>query len=185
MYKLVDWSPELDLSDFYRLAAARGFENNSSQRVLVDSFKNELESKVWILYYNDVPVGSAACHSLDIFENKSYRICARTCVFTDLLPLQHLRSRGYTIQKHQNATAQFFIPKCIEWAPSDADLYISTNSSEVASQDQVHRIYCPALVETGALEKTTELSYRGHLQTFWKLNREVFLDQLNQLPRWD
>lgn len=185
MFELIEWSEDLDLSDFYRLAEARGFENNASQKALVDSFKNEKDSCVWILYYNKVAVGSVACHSLDIFENKSYRICARTCVFTDLLPIQHLRSRGYTIQKHQNVTAQFFIPKCIEWAPADADLYISTNSSTVGSQDQVHRIYCPALVETGALEKASEKFYRGHLQTFWKLNKQVFLDQLDQLPRWN
>jgi hypothetical protein len=104
-------------------------------------------------------------------------------VFTDLLPYHQLRALTYTIKQHQNITAQFFIPACIEWA-KDADLYISSHPSDVGTQRLVHKIYCPALVETGALERTCELEYRGHLQTFWKLNVDVFYEQLNQRPRW-
>jgi hypothetical protein len=183
LYKLVSWSEELDLTDFYRRAADRGFENNSNQKILVDCFRREREWKVWILYYNEIAAGSVAAHSLDFLEN-SYRICARTCVMTDLLPKAHLRSLGYTCQQHQNATAQFFIPQCIEWAGQDKDLYITTHASEVGSQRLVHEIYCPALEKTGALKKSFEQEYRGHLQTFWKLNVDIFLEQLNRLPRW-
>ncbi len=183
-YKLVKWHEGLDLNDFYQTALKKGFENNSSQKNLVDVFNSERDKAVWILYYNGLPVGSTACHSLDIFDKKSYRICARTCLFTDLLPLSHLRSLNYTIKKHQNVTAQFFIPKCIEWAPSDADLYISTNMSSVGSQQKVHKIYCPALESTGALTRICDEYYRGHIQTFWKLNRSAFLEQLNNNFKW-
>ncbi len=185
MYRLVEWNEKLNLEKFYNEASLRGFENNSSRQTLVDSFQNEKQKNVWILYYNKIPVGSTGCHSLDIFENKSFRICARTCVFSDLLPMTHLRSLGKTIKHHQNVTAQFFIPKCIEWAPDDADLYISTNESLIGSQSKVHRTYCPALASTGVLTKICDKNYRGHLKTFWKLNKQVFLDQLNSYPRWE
>jgi hypothetical protein len=183
MYDLIEWTESLDLTEFYSIAKQKGFTNNSSQKALVDCFKNEEDWRVWILYYNNIAAGSVACHSLNVLPN-SYRICARTCVITELLPIQHLRSLGYTIKRHQNITAQFYIPKCIEFAGKDKDLYITSHASEVGTQRAVHQIYCPALVETGALTKAHEIMYRGSVQTFWKLNTEVFLDQLNKETRW-
>ena len=183
MYSLVKWSPDLDLTEFYAEADRRGFVNNASRQMLIDSLTKEREWCVWILYYNNMAVGSVGAHSLPELGPNAYRICTRTCVFTDLLPYHQLRALTYTIKQHQNITAQFFIPACIEWA-KDADLYISSHPSDVGTQRLVHKIYCPALVETGALERTCELEYRGHLQTFWKLNVDVFNQQLNQLPRW-
>jgi hypothetical protein len=183
-YKLIPWSSELDLTEFYRSAAERGFVNNSSQQMLVDCFKKEKDWEVWLLYYNNIAVGSVAAHTLDILPN-SVRICTRTCVFSNLLPRNHIRSIRYTCQEHQNVTAQFYIPQCIEWAGLDKDLYITSHPSDVGTQRLVHNIYCPSLVETGALERTCDIEYRGHLQTFWKLNIPVFLKQLNQRPRWN
>jgi len=185
MYKLVTWTPELDLTDFYAEAESRGFVNNASQKMLVDSLAKEREWCVLILYHNDKAVGSVGAHSLPELGNNAYRICARTCVFTNLLPFQQLRSLKYTCQEHQNITAQFFIPACIEWAGQDKDLYISSHPSDVGTQRLVHNIYCPALVKTGALEQTCELEYRGHVQTFWRLNVPTFLTQLEQHPRWE
>jgi hypothetical protein len=183
MFKIVPWSAELDLTKFYELASKKKFENNASQKALVDCFRNEREKQVWILYYNEEAVGSVAAHSLDILPN-AYRICARTCVFTDKLPFQQLRSLNYTCQQHQNVTAQFFIPQCIEWAGKDKNLYITSHPSHVGTQKLVHNIYCPALEKIGTLIKETEIEYRGHRQTFWKLNVDTFFDQLNRLPRW-
>lgn len=183
-YQLKLWSPELDLTDFYNEAADRGFVNNADQRMLVDSLAKEQQWAIWILYYNDRAVGSVGAHSLPELGNNAYRICTRTCVFTDLLPHRQLRALKYTCQQHQNVTAQFFIPACIEWAGADKDLYISSHPSDVGTQRLVHNIYCPALVETGALERTCEMNYRGHTQTFWRLNVPVFYKQLSELPRW-
>ena len=154
MYSLVEWSPDLDLSEFYAKAESKGFLNNASQKMLVDCFRKEQAWQVWILYYNNLASGTVAAHSLPGLGPNAYRICARTCVFTDQLPLQQLRSLNYTCQQHQNITGQFFIPKCIEWAGENKDLYITSHPSNVGTQRLVHNIYCPALVKTGALERT-------------------------------
>ena len=183
-FNMVEWSEDLDLDEFYQEAAKRGFENNSNRTILFDCFRKERQKAVWMLYYNNKPVGSVAAHSLDILGENAFRICARTCVFTDMIPINHVRTRRKTIQEHQNVTAQFYIPKCIEWAGSNADLYISTNESPVASQRLVHKIYCPALMETGAIESSQQIFYRGHEQTFWKLNPKVFLEQLDTYGKW-
>jgi len=183
-FKLIEWNSSLDLENFYKEALNRGFDNNSSQANLVDVFSKEKQKQVWILYYNNEPVGSVASHSLDILESNSYRICARTCVFTNKIPIVNIINRKITIQQHQNITAQLFIPKCIEWAGINNNLYISTNESNVASQRQVHRIYCPSLLETGAITDSVNIFYRGHMQTFWKLNPKVFLKQLYEYGKW-
>lgn len=184
MLKTIEYTKSLNLNDFYDYARVKGYENNSNKNIMVDSLSKEKDYKLWILTYNDVAVGCTATHSLDILPN-AYRICARTCIFTDLLPKNHTLRTVNNIREHQHITAQYFIPLCIEYCPINFDLYITTNKSVVASQRLVHSVFCPTLEKTGCLEKTHELEYRGHLQTFWKLNKIEFMKQLNQYPRWN
>tara|TARA_B110000971_G_C19899618_1_gene449299 strand:- start:91 stop:624 length:534 start_codon:yes stop_codon:yes gene_type:complete len=177
MYKIIPWNKDLDLTDFYKEAEKRGFVNNASQKAMIDCFRNEEEWQVWILYYNDRAVGSVAAHSIE----EGYRICTRTCAFTDLMPVVSTRTRTGIIT-HQHVTAQFFMPACIEWAKEP--MYITTHPSKIGTQRQVHTIWGPSLEKTGVLTKDFEKDYRGHVQTFWKLNTDVFLDQLNKYPKW-
>lgn len=184
MYKIIPWSTELNLDSFYKKASERGFENNSTEKQLVHCFANERKSQVWILYQNEEPIGSVAAHSLDILGPNSYRICARTCTFTEANPRTSLSTANVIFNQHQNLTAQFFIPTCIDWCGVDSNMYISSNNSPVGTQRLVHRLYCPSLEKIGTLTKTCDMEYRGHLQTFWKLNVETFNEQLNKYPRW-
>ena len=184
MYKLIPWSENLDLAEFYVEAEKRGFENNSSQRALVDCFNNESRSQVWILYQSDRAVGSVAAHSLELFGTNAYRICARTCTFAEARPSHGLITRRRLIEQHQNLTAQFFIPACIDWCGADSDMYISSHPSTVGTQRIVHTVYCPTLEKIGTVTRAGDYMYRGHSQTFWRLNTQVFLNQLGQYPRF-
>jgi hypothetical protein len=145
---------------------------------MIDCFCNEREWCVWILFYNDVAVGSVAAHSID----EGYRICARTCVLSDLLPLNTLRTRNQIVT-HQHVTAQYLMPACIEWVADKGDMYITSHPSEVGTQRLVHTIWGPSLEKTGVLTREFEKDYRGHLQTFWKLNADMFLEQLRNTPK--
>lgn len=184
MYKLIPWNPDMDLTEFYKLAEKKGFINNSSQKNMIDCFNNEKEKQVWILYYKDRAVGSVGCHSLDILGPTAYRICARNCVLAEIAGERNISTRNNAIRKHQNFTDQYYIPACIEWAGRDKDLYISSNESTVASQRLVHRIYCPTHAENGILTNTGQQDYRGTMQTFWKLDVEKFYKEINKFPRW-
>jgi hypothetical protein len=183
MLKLIEYSDDLNLDEFYRNALIRGYYNNSSKSIMVDSLKSDWDYKVWILYNGEQAIGATAAHSLDIIPN-SYRICARTCLFTDLMPSHRNLRTLNNIREHQHITAQYYIPQCVEYCPVECDLYITSHPSEIASQKLVHDIFCPILEDKGCLEKTHELMYRGHLQTFWKLNKVEFMKQLQQYPRW-
>lgn len=187
MYKVVPWTSELDLTEFYATAASKGFDNNSSQQKLVNCFDNESEKQVWILYYNDKPVGSVAAHSFDVMGTNSYRIAARTCVFTnhsDDLYNKALRTIN-VITHHQNPTAQFLIPACIDWTPKGSNLYITTNENSVGTQKRVHRIFGPALEKKGLMKKISTLEYRGVQQTVWQLFPDKFLEDLDRYPKWN
>jgi hypothetical protein len=173
---MIPWSEHLDLTDFYQEAAKRGFVNNSSQQAMIDCFRNEREWRVWIMLYNNQPVGSVAAHTID----EGYRICARTCLFSDLLPKNTLRTRNQ-IATHQHYTAQYLMPACIAWAKDP--MYITSHPSEVGTQRLVHNVWGPTLEKTGVLTRAFEKEYRGHLQTFWKLNTDVFLEQLEKV-KW-
>ncbi len=183
MYKIIPWSKDLELDDFYNQAAAKGFVNNSSQKAMVDCFQNEREWQVWILYYNDVAVGSVAAHSFPEMGNDAYRVAVRTCVLSHLLPLDSLRTRNQIVT-HQHATSQFLIPACIEWAPKGSRLYITSNENEVGTQRLVHRIFGPAMEATGQMKKIKDIFYRGTNQTVWEIFPDKFYEQLNKHPQW-
>jgi hypothetical protein len=151
--------------------------------MLVDSLAKEKEWAVWILYYNNVAVGSVGAHSFPEMGEGAYRIAVRTCIFTDLLPKDTLRTKNQIIT-HQHATSQFLIPACIDWAPANSKLYITSNESSVGTQRLVHRIFGPAMEQTGQMRKTTDIFYRGTTQTVWEFFPDKFLQELGKYPKW-
>jgi len=183
MYKIVKWSSDLNLDDFYLEAERKGFVNNSSQSAMIDCFKNEKDWCVWILFYNDIAVGSVASHSFPEMGENAYRICARTCVLSHLIPTPSLRTKNQIIS-HQHITGQFFIPVCIDWAPQNAELYITSNENSMGTQRLVHRIFCPAMEKSGQMKRIKDLAYRGTNQTVWQLFPDMFYKELNKSVRW-
>lgn len=184
MYKIVKWSDTLDLTEFYAIAESKGFVNNASQKMLVDSLAKEKEWCVWILYYNNKAIGSVGAHSFPEMGDNAYRIAVRTCVFTDMLPTTTLRTRNQIVT-HQHVTSQFLIPACIEWSPKGSNLYITSNESSVGTQRLVHRIFGPAMEATGQMKRIAEIEYRGTNQTVWQLYPDMFLKELAKYPRWN
>lgn len=184
MYKIVDWSPALNLDEFYKEAEQRGFANNANQKAMIDCFRNEPEWAAWILYQDDKAVGSVAAHSFDdVMGPGSFRVLARTCTFGTARPHGGLITRKRLIAEHQNLTDQFLLPTCIEWAGKE-NLYATSNRSEVASQRLVHNYYFPTLATLGIVEFVCETYYRNTEQTVWKINADKFLENLNRYPRW-
>ena len=129
-YTIKPFSEDLDLTEFYATAEAKGFVNNATKKMLVDSLTKEKEWGVWILYYSNKAIGSIGAHSFPEMGKNAYRIAVRTCVFTDMLPTASLRTRNQIVT-HQHVTSQFLIPTCIEWAPKGSNLYITSNESSV------------------------------------------------------
>lgn len=184
MYKILEWTPDLDLTEFYREAARRGFENNSSRRAMIDCFLNERKWKAWILYQDNKPVGSVVAHTFDdVMGEGSYRVLARTCTFGTARPTGGLITPQRLIAEHQNLTDQFLLPACITWAGKH-NIYATSNDSKVASQRLVHRHYFPTLEKIGIVERVKEVHYRHTDQTVWKIHGDRFLENLQRYPRW-
>jgi len=189
-YKIVEYSDDLDLTEFYKLAESKGYTNNSSKKKLVDCFSKEKEYQVWILYYENKPIGSFAAHTFDEMGEGSYRIAARTCLIDYRITSARegsLAGKGDAfkcITTNQHITGQFFIPTCIEWAGKDKDLYLTSNDSGSKSQRRVHNIYFPMMEKSGQVNRVCEMMCRGDIQTIWKLNVEKFYEVLNDNHRW-
>lgn len=184
MYKIIEWSSNLDLSDFYKEAGQRGFANNSSQKVMIDCFHNEKLWKAWILYQDNRAVGSVVAHSFDdVMGYGSYRVLARTCTFGTARPNGGLITPQRLIAEHQNLTDQFLLPTCISWTGQE-NIYATSNDSQVASQQLVHKYYFPTLEKLGIVKKIKEINYRNTDQTVWKIYADKFLENLQRYPRW-
>lgn len=182
-YKLIPFSDTIDLAEFYSEAERRGFKNNSSRQMLVDSIASEREWRAWILYCNNEIVGTTAAHSFDEMGKDSYRIAVRSCAFTDRMPIKRLRTRTGIIE-HQHVSPQFFMTAGIEWAGKDKNFYITSNKNSWGTQQRVHRTWAPTLAKTGCLENCGEIFYRGVEQTVWKVSVDVFYSQLEKYGRW-
>jgi len=182
MYTVVEWSEDLNLDEFYKEALDKGFINNSSQKLMIDCFRNEPEWKAWILYQNGKAVGSVAAHSFRVMGPNAYRVLARTCTFGTARQNSGLVTPKRLIAEHQNLTDQFLLPTCIKWAKGD--LYATSNESKVASQRLVHRHYFPTLEKLGIVERVCEMNYRNTDQTMWRIYPDKFLTNLERYPRW-
>lgn len=184
MYKITEWNSNLHLDEFYRTAEAKGFANNSSQKVMIDCFRNENQWKAWILYQDDIAIGSVVSHTFDdVMGPGSYRVLARTCTFGTARQHNGLITPKKLIAEHQNLTDQFLLPACISWAGTE-NIYATSNDSKIASQRLVHRHYFPTLEKIGIVERVKEVYYRYTEQTVWKINGDRFLENLERYPRW-
>lgn len=184
MYQIKEYQQGMDISIFYQMCLERGFTNNASPERLIDTFKQQKFFKLWILFYNNLPVGSTAAHDFDdVMGENSYRICARTCVLSDMIPVKHIRTKG-GITNHQNVCSQIFIPVILNALPNDSRCYITSSDKDEASMKQVNGIWAKLLSKQGVLEKVKDVFYRGADQTVWFLNSEQFFKQLKQHSQW-
>ena len=183
MFKVIDYSDDIDLTEFYREAGSRGFVNNSSKKAMIDCFKNEREFKAWLLLKDDKVVGSVCSHSFDdVMGANSYRILARTCVLGEYNPNVGLGTPRRRIAEHQNITDQFLLPACLSWAKGN--VYATSNMSPDAKQRAVHTYYFPTLAKLGIVEKVKEVHYRNTEQTVWQIFPDKFYENLNRYPRF-
>lgn len=186
MYEIKEYDENLDLTYFYEKCKEKGFINNSSKSKLIKNLNKEKEFKLWILYYNNKPIGSTALHNFeDVMGLNSYRICARTCVITEDTHLQTIRTLSKTILQHQNITSQIFIPICLDYLKNKRKVYITTCDKDIASMKGVHNVYAPALSKKGILIKVKDVYYKGTQQTIWELINDVFTKDLNNYTKWD
>lgn len=184
MYKLIPYNEKLDLSKFFQKAKEKGFENNSNKNMLIDTIAKEKEWQVWLLMYDDKIVGSTAAHSFPEMGENSYRIMARTCAFTDMLPIQRIRTITGIIE-HQNVSTQFFMPIAIEHFGPNKNFYITSNEKSTGTQRLVHNIWAPALCKEKTLSKECDMFYRGTQQTIWRVNVDKFYQDLKKYGRWN
>jgi len=184
VYKIIPWSADLDLKDFYAEAKRKGFVNNSSQKAMIDCFRNEREWNAWILYNEDKAVGSVAAHSFDDVMPGGYRILTRVCTFAEERTGSGLITPKRLVAEHQNLTDQFLLPQCIEWVAGRGRMFSTSNASKEASQRLVHSYYFPTLAKIGIATKVKEIHYRHTDQTVWEIHPDKFLENLERYPRW-
>ena len=184
-FELVPYSDRFDLTEFYNTAKQKGFVNNSSKKMLIDSLSKEDRWQVWLLCWKGKVIGSTAAHSFPEMGPDSYRIACRICTFTDALPKEYqvVRTRD-TIRNHQTTTQQFFQPAGIMWAGFNKNYYVTTNENAEGTQRLVHSIVAPTLESTGVYTKIKELDYRGTRQTVWRINADVYFKQLYDVKQW-
>ena len=184
-YKLIEYSPNLDLSEFYTESTRRGYENNNSQKAMFDCFRNEQKWTGWMLEYNGRFVGGVCIHSFDdIMGPNSYRILARTCTFTSETHKPWPHTKQSIIVEQQSCATQFFIPMSIKWAGEGKRLFATSNVNPMGSQQRVNNLWFPMQAELGRFSHVKETFYRGCDQNVWELNIDNYWKSIPSNLRW-
>jgi hypothetical protein len=174
MFKVVNWTPDLDITDFYDEAKKRGYHNNDSYESMIKPFEDLEDTKILILYYDNKTVGCSISHPfLD-----GYRIFTRLCVFTDLTPFRRCGTVK-AFKEHQHVTPRFFLP---EHAKLNAPLYFTTHPEDTAKMQSMHKLVTSWLSQCEVIEHYDNIEYRGSTQSVWKVNTEKWLDDMNKYP---
>lgn len=184
IYTIVEYSPDLDLVDFYNQNKLRGLDNNAGRQEMFDCFGTEKTWNGWLVQYNEKFIGGVCIHSFDdVMGSDSYRIYARSSFHTEA----SAKPTGY-VKSHysqlQNVGLQLFTPVSIAWAGLDKKFYGSSNSRDVGSAQIVDKVWFPRLAEKGIFTKIKEVFYRGHYQNIWELNVAEYLKQIKTVPHW-
>ncbi len=189
-YKIIPWSPDLDLSEFYSEAGRRGYENNHSQKTMFDCFLNEREWAGWMLEYNGKFIGGVCIHSFDdVMGPNTYRILARTCTFTSETHKPWPHTKQTIIVEQQCCATQFFIPISIQWAGEGKRFFATSNANPMGSQQRVNNLWFPMQAELGRFSwvKETIKDAIGTKSEFVKVddkNRFYYMLQQMQNNRW-
>jgi hypothetical protein len=184
-YKLIKWTPELDLTEFYSEANRRGYENNNSQKTMFDCFLNEREWAGWMLEYNGKFIGGVCIHSFDdVMGPNSYRILARTCTFTSETHKPWPHTKQTIIVEQQCCATQFFIPISIQWAGEGKRFFATSNANPMGSQQRVNNLWFPMQAELGRFSWVKEAHYRGCDQNVWELNVDEWKKSLAMYEIW-
>ena len=48
----------------------------------------------------------------------------------------------------------------------------------------MHSIVAPTLESTGVYTRITDIDYRGTRQTVWRINSDIYFDQLQHVKAW-
>jgi hypothetical protein len=186
MYRLIEYSPDLDLSAFYEEASRRGYENNSSQKAMFDCFHSEREWTGWMLEYQGKFIGGVCIHSFDdVMGPDTYRILARTCTFTSETHKPWPHTRKSIIVEQQCCATQFFIPMSIAWAGKGKRLFATSNANPMGSQQRVNNLWFPQQEKLGRFSWSKEVFYRGCSQNVWELNVDNFWESIPKHLRWE
>lgn len=184
-YRLVEYTPELDLTQFYVDAHARGYQNNNSQKAMFDCFHTETQWKGWLLEYNGKFIGGVCAHSFDdVMGPNTYRILARTCVFTELTHRPSFYTRNTSIVEQQCAAAQFYVPIALQAFGHDKKYYATSNSNAVGSQQRVNRLWFPTQQKLGRFTLAKTAFYRGCEQNVWELNNTEWCRSIAKYEQW-
>jgi hypothetical protein len=184
-YRIVEYTPELDLSEFYAEADKRGYENNNSQKAMFDCFRNEREWMGWMLEYNGKYIGGVCGHSFDdVMGPDSYRIFARTCVITELTHRPSFYTRNTCIVQQQCAAAQFFVSIALQYFGKDKKFYATSNTNFVGNQQRVNRVWFPIQEKLGRFDFVKTQFYRGCDQNIWQLNIAEWEKSLSMYEQW-
>ena len=182
MFSIKEFSEDLDLTDFYNLAEKKQYYNNCNQEVLHDNMKHLNDYKTYLLYLNDVVVGSVCLHSLEelnILGDNAYRIGVRTCSFPEFLTGDRSHKvHNYNDKPLNHLTAHILLPMCIKYCGVDTPMYISTNNNQIGSQVKVTRVWAKVMSRHGYIYDPIELDYRNNFQVFWKVNAKKWIDDL-------
>jgi hypothetical protein len=166
--------PKLEI--FCKEVEELGYINNSSLKAMKYEWCKDY-GEYFCAIRDDKIVAVAGCHPLPEVGENAWRILFRGCE----LPHQDI-FKGLGKGDWNSITQREFIPKFIEWCPTN-ELYLTTNITHEHSNGKAERNHrlMGLLAKQGILDKHCDMELYFTEQTIWKLNIEEYTKRRNKL----
>jgi len=167
--------PKLEI--FCKHAEELGYINNASLKAMKYEWCNDFGGKYFCAIKDDIIIAVAGCHPLPEVGENAWRILLRGCELPNTDTFKGLGKGDWN-----SITQREFIPKFIEWCPSD-ELYITTNITHEHSNGKASRNHrlMGLLAKQGILDKHCDMELYYTAQTVWKLNINEYTRRRNKL----
>jgi hypothetical protein len=185
MFEVIQYTPKINLTQFFRDALDQGFIFHTSPRIF---HWNEPIVQNWVIYQNDTPVATFGVHSLKSKTGNidDFSIMSRMCVLkydSPVIPTP----RGF-YEQHQNFVAQIVLPTCFNWlltTQESINTYVTVDLAKPPQYIKGHKKMLRTWAKRGLMEFVNNNMWDDREVALWKFDYKKFLEQYNNCPKWD
>jgi hypothetical protein len=185
MFEVIQYTPKINLTQFFRDALDQGFIFHTSPRIFL--WPQEPVFNNWVVYQDNNPIATFGVHSLKRYNAPGYSIMSRMCVLKYNSPVKPTPGGFY--EQHQNFVAQIVLPTCIKWLyksqGTDISTYVSVDTSKPPQYMKGHNKMLQSWSKRGLMELKSDQYWHDRQVALWSFNHSLFLEQYEQCPKWD
>ena len=189
MFNIIQYSDQLDLSEFYQNARDQGFFRHADPSVF--DYDRELRAQAWIIYKDNKPIGSFAAHTA--FPRPEFKGQLAYMIWNSMCILQHepigkFGPRAFHYG-HQNIMSQIVSPVCIKWVyeqegTDDINMYSAFIENRPPPYNKVADKFHHRYRQSGYVQFYQTSQIGADTVQWWSVDHKLFMRDHEASQKW-